>query len=604
MTTIVQASKPRSKWRVCLLVGITIVGGLLLGAALGLLAENKPFEQRSVAHLVRDLRKTDSPIDRLRQKLWPVLPDVLTERLSHFAPMPASVVRQLAAVELRRRAPAGVEAVPALVRALSDAHSGVRGMVLQALAGFGPAAAVAVPQVLPMLELTGNPVLRSESARTLIAIAPDKPEVRARLLSILRDRATPDSLTANTRKANASQEALRSAVFRIVDKLARPDEDVVPLLLSELVQADAASAVEIIGTLQRIGPVSPAIIPAVMQKLKEAQHSRRLADGRPIDSGGASQRDDLIAAALRAIQRLARTDNDAVPLLIGTLPEADPVLAARILRTLGLIGPLTPQVIPTLAAALPAHDARIQMGAISAIGTMGAKAASAVPDLVRLLEAQRSGLTNEPAVASVEEREFKQGVLVAEFDPTGRQMFPGTLEPAWDDAGPPRMRMRPVRVLREPELMTLRLVQSLARIGPEAAEAVPTLEKVMAEIKGELRYETALTLWQIERTNAAAQTVLIEGLNIPTPEFPRRLIRHFRSMGVGDLPILDAALDHIDEEIRLAAFGIVSTLALDTEPALLALERIADDSTSPLQGQAVRALEAILWQPVHGQKAP
>jgi hypothetical protein len=200
----------------------TMVGGLLIGVALYFSSENTPFEQRSTARLVRDLRRTDSPIDRLRQKLWPDLPGAVTDRLSHFTPMPANVVRQLAAAELRRRAPAGVEAIPALVRALRDSHNGVRGMALQALAGFGPVGASAVPHVLPMLELSGNPVLRSEAARTLIAIAPDDPQVRARLLSILRDRVAPASeATAQWRKINASQEALHNAVLRIVDKLTR-----------------------------------------------------------------------------------------------------------------------------------------------------------------------------------------------------------------------------------------------------------------------------------------------------------------------------------------------------------------------------------------------
>src|SRR5262245_1522665 len=214
MTTQRQPSKPRSKWRLGLLISATVIGGLLLGVALGFLAENKPFEERSTARLLRDLRKADSPLDHLRQKLWPALPDFVTERLAPFTPMAGEVVRQLAAVELRRRAPEGAEAVPALMKALRDSHNGVRGMALQALAGFGPAAAVAVPQILPMLDLSGNPVLRSEAARTLVAIAPDEPQVRSRLLSILRDRpALADPLMPHSRKATASQEALRSAVF-------------------------------------------------------------------------------------------------------------------------------------------------------------------------------------------------------------------------------------------------------------------------------------------------------------------------------------------------------------------------------------------------------
>jgi HEAT repeat protein len=394
---------------------------------------------------------------------------------------------------------------------------------------------------------------------------------------------------ANSRKANASQEALRSAVFRIVDKLERPDNDVVPLLLSELALADLPSALEIIGTLQRIGPVSPTIIPTLIQKLKDVPRVQQPAGGKPMDSRWPSQSDDLIAAALRALQRLARADNDAVPLLIATLPEADPRVAARIVQTLGFIGPLTPHVIPAVVTSLHADDPRIQLGAIGALGTMGPKSAPAVPDMVRLLEAQRAGLTNGPASGSVDEG-VERSVRAA-------------VEPVWEDAMPPRMRMRPARALSGPELMALQLVLSLARIGPSAGAAVPTLARLMSEVKSELRYEAALAVWQIERTNAAAKTVLIEGLNIPTPEFPRRLIRYFRSMGMGELPILDAALDHIDEEVRTAAFTVVSTLALEDEPAVLALERIADDSANPLQRRAARALASIQLNAAPGLNA-
>jgi hypothetical protein len=163
----------------------------------------------------------------------------------------------------------------------------------------------------------------------------------------------------------------------------------------------------------------------------------------------------------------------------------------------------------------------------------------------------------------------------------------------WDDPLPPRLRLRPIRPLRNPELIVFQLMQCFGRIGLGAKEAVPALTGLMAEIKSELRYDTALALWQIERTNDAAKTVLIEGLNIPSPDFPRRLVRHFRTMGVNEMPILNAALDHIDEEVRMAAYTVVSALAVDAEPALLALERVAEDTMNPLHRHAARALESI-----------
>src|SRR5262249_856287 len=131
------------------------------------------------------------------------------------------------------------------------------------------------------------------------------------------------------------------------------------------------------------------------------------------------------------------------------------------------------------------------------------------------------------------------------------------MDPAWEEAMPPRLRMRPVPVLSEAEVILFQLMQSFAKIGPEAREAVPSLSKLMAEIKGDLRYEAALAVWQVDRTNAAAKRVLVEGLNVPSPDFPRRLTRYFKNMGLNELPILSAAMDHIDEEVRMAAFNVV-----------------------------------------------
>jgi HEAT repeat protein len=346
--------------------------------------------------------------------------------------------------------------------------------------------------------------------------------------------------------------------------------------LSELAQADVTASVEIIGTLQRIGPVTPEIIPSLIRKLRREPPSPAPADARPIDFPEGFRRDEVVVAALRALQELARTDNDAVPLLIATLGEADPATEARVLQTLGRIGPLTPAVVPTVTRFLHAANRTVQLSAIRACGTLGAAAAPAVPGLIRLLEAQWAGLTAENSAPASQNGTSRPAVLAET-----------------EDAPPAGMRWRSFRPLRESEMLALELVRALARIGPPAREAIPTLARLMLQIKTELRYETALATWRIERSNATAQTVLIEALNVPAPEVPRQLVRHFTTMGVEELPILNTALDHIDEEIRTAAFHVMSALALESEPALLALERVADDPTNPLRERAARTLRSI-----------
>src|SRR5437867_3747339 len=104
MRTDGQNPTSRRRWRAALAILVVVVGGLLLGAGVALWRQNPPFEQRSTARLIRDLKRTDSPLDHLQQTLWPMVPDFITERFSRLSPLPASDVRHFAT---RRHSPCG-----------------------------------------------------------------------------------------------------------------------------------------------------------------------------------------------------------------------------------------------------------------------------------------------------------------------------------------------------------------------------------------------------------------------------------------------------------------------------------------------------------------
>ena len=344
-----QNRRPRRRWQAALAILVIILSGLLFGAGVILLKQNPPFERRSTARLMRDLRKTDSLLDHLQQTLWLMMPSLVTERFSRLPPMPANDVRRFAAIELKGRAPASVEAVPALVLALHDPDSGVRGWVLEALARFGQKAKPAMTEVLLLLDDPMNAVLRSQAVKTLVAIAQDDPQVRARLLFILRERPPPPA-SANPASARitASQDEFRHLVLKLLDKLDLTGNEVVTVLLHALSQASDPLAVEIIGKLGSLGPITPEIIPALIEKLRPidapapagvasiAESDRAQQDADP---GAAAPvfgddtlglvwaRDgDVISAALRALERLARSDNQAVPMLIAATPRTPSLL--------------------------------------------------------------------------------------------------------------------------------------------------------------------------------------------------------------------------------------------------------------------------------------
>ncbi|MSU61830.1 MAG: hypothetical protein EXS31_05450 [Pedosphaera sp.] len=576
MNEPVESPKPRRLLKSTLLVLATIAVGVLAGNAFIRSARHSAYEERSTARLIRDVGKTYSIGDFFRGVFWRVLPDSLSDRFAEVAPVPPEVVRQLAAMELRRRAPQSPEAVPALIRALDDSNIGVREVALQAIGAHKKAAKAAAPAVMKLLDSPTNAVIRAESVRTLALIAPEDPQVRTRLLSYVRE--TPASVTGSTNvfgKGEASQRSLRGVVLRVLDRLDHPEDEIVPILLEELARADDEKAAELVASLARIGPVTPEVIPALVKRLRDL--GRTSASTSSEDRVAATASASFRSVLLSALRRMARAENEVIPRLIELMDEADFPARPAFLQTLGMIGPIRGEVLPALMDSLRHPMPQVQYAAVSALSAIGTKAADAVPALGELLRQSVASDSNP-----------------SENSPTVRMIRRRDGQMDMDDGTTPAGRFGP-RVVMVPwaEQMGLHVSRTLARVGVGSPEAAAVLAKVMGESQGQIRYESALALWQVDRSHSQVIPVLVESIEIPVPSFARRLAQQFPQMGVREMPVLLAGLEHIDAPIRTAAISALERMGAEAEPAHGILERIAGDNADPLQTLAARALERL-----------
>ncbi len=576
MNAQIESPKPRRLLKSTLLVVATIAGGVLAGNALIRSARHSAYEERSTARLIQYVGRTYSIADIFRDVFWKVLPESLSDRFAEVAPVPPQVVRQLAAMELRRRAPQGPEAVPALIRALDDNSIGVREVALQAIGAHKKAAKAAAPAVMKLLDSPTNAVIRTESVRALAMIAPEDPQVRARLLSYVRE--TPASAAGSTNltgKAEASRRSLRGVVLRVLDRLDHPEDEIVPILLGELARADDDQASELVASLGRIGPVTPDVIPALVKRLRDL--GRSSASTSSEDRVAANASAGFRSVLLNALRRMARPENEVIPGLVNLMDEADPHARPAFLQTLGMIGPMRGEVLPALMDSLRHPMPQVQYAAVSALSVIGTKAVDAVPALGELLRqsvaAEADQNENSPMVRMIRRRDGQMDM---------------------DDGTAPAGRFGP-RVVMVPwaEQMGLHASRTLARIGAGSPEAVAILVKVMGDGQGQIRYETALALWQLDRNHPQVIPVLVESIEIPSPGFARRLAQQFPQMGAPEMPVLLAALEHIDAPIRTAAISALERMGAEAEPAHGILERIAGDNADPLRTLASRALERI-----------
>jgi HEAT repeat protein len=262
---------------------------------------------------------------------------------------------------LRRIGPRN--AVPELLRALSNRDARVRRFSAEVLRDFGSEASNATPQLLEILTDRSEGV-RVQAAQALAAVGGHA--AVPGLTGALDDRKPAVRAAAARALANIGHEAL-SAYPKLQCRLADPHPDVrvacakaiwsiqgearqaVPVLIAALREPVSWEAALILAS---IGPNASNAVPALIERLKHEKVPRPL-------------RETPVAALA-----LGQIGAAAVPALIETLASSNPRVRTSAALALGYVGPQASGATPQLVDLLSDSDGDVRRAATLSLGTI------------------------------------------------------------------------------------------------------------------------------------------------------------------------------------------------------------------------------------------
>ena len=206
---------------------------------------------------------------------------------------------------------------------------------------------------------------------------------------------------------------------------------------------DAASA------LGKLGTLSSDAITALGTTLKDRDHR-------------------VVQAALASLATQGKAARDAVPVISNLLQHPEVATRVAAIEALGKMQPEPDQAIPLLSKALKDDDWSVRKASALALGPFGAKAKSAVPALFELLH-------NEV------DRDAARDAL-RQIDTVGPEAIPVLIK----------------SLESEESRVRFYAVFFLGKLGPEAKEALPALQKLKREDSSRLRRSLEETIKKIE----------------------------------------------------------------------------------------------------------
>jgi HEAT repeat protein len=457
-------------------------------------------------------------------------------------------------------------AVPALMRAATDADTTVRVAAMQTLAAIGPRAKAAIPLLL-RAAVDADASVSFDARRALGAMGP---EAREAIPIVFRVASNPD---ASIREYGIRDLARigRPAIPQLIQLLKSPLDDVSErtVLYLETMGPDAADAVpalireyrarrklpdyhryqlEALETLAHIGPAAREAAPFVSDALRadiggiydglsraETWALTRLqVPPIAILSDAAGDGNYLRATdAINLLGSLGPTARPAVPVLRDVMKKRgndDRWLQAA--EALSQIDPADESVARVLIEAIKDHET-LSMGALARLGPRGH---SALPSLLRDMEKP----TNDG------DRDGKEGIAKSAIvqalvwiDPEGREIVPALIR-ALRDADPDTRALAAIALglfaghSREAVMELAQALKSvddgespdggalwdmaecsakaLARIGEKAEPALPTLVQLLASQSQRKREWAAVAIVRIGPGAKGATSALIRSL--------------------------------------------------------------------------------------------
>ena len=520
------------------------------------------------------------------------------------------------------------DAIDALIVKIGGSDIELRIQAIDAIAKMGPRGRTAVPGLSKAVLLAGDSETRWRAARTLAAIGTDAgPSVPA-LMQALQDKdpmVRAYAAHALGKIGTASKEAIPELMRRAMDpnrivsreaqnallSLKAPPEAMLPLLFKSLEDAEPIGVIAAMGYLTAQGK---SIVPKLSEALENEQVS---------------------FWACLVIEQIGPEAKETVPQLTNCLERSEPELRIGALMALAAIGAEAKSAQVKVMELLKQETmAGIQIAAAYALGRIGDEQAQVAleqaansKDLFLQLVAFESLIKLNPNDRAMVERAI--AIFVKQLDSPrlelseaaasalGQNELPSDLandalmQSLKSDAAPEVVEFviqafvrrgkasvrRVASALFEPGLQS-RAVQILSRIGPDAADAVPSLLRLFQETQDvKLQQEVVFALGAIGKASADATPALMEALKQESKELQTVVCYSLGRIGpdASDAnPMLLELADSSDHLLRIAAlWGLVKVNPGNEEIAKFAVPHLLstlDDERPTVRAEMARLL--------------
>jgi HEAT repeat protein len=508
-------------------------------------------------------------------------------------------------VEVRWRAeralahfgPAASDSVGALIANLKDSHERVRAYACFALGRIGgQPAKSAVPSLVERVT-DESPLVRRAAIDAIMWLRPDRKIV----LPLL---------------ARALEDAEPRIVMAAIRTLSSEGPSVVPLLSQALENERTAYWAAV--ALEGLGPAAAPAVPSLARLAVHQEPEVRLQAVMALAAVGEGARpavpqiidrlnhDPFVGVQYAAAYALAKigaaAESDEA--LLKTMQSRDPLLAMLSAWALAKGHPqdaqIAQQATDLIVAGLKSDDPSFQAAAARALAESNLSSDVTEPALEQALERSSpqvvrqvihaiaaQGAKATPWVAKALESEKLRGYALQVLSMIG---------PDAAEAVPTLTRM-----LETSDAKTRREVQfALAAIGPAAAPAVPELSRSLASENEELQYSAIYALGRIGEQAKDACPELMKVLD-RDEEFPRiaavwalsRIDPGRPEVVETGIPLLTSALQSDREAVRAEAAATLGEIGEPARPALSDLQQALDDSSPAVQDAAQKAIQRI-----------
>jgi HEAT repeat protein len=277
-------------------------------------------------------------------------------------------------------------------------------------------------------------------------------------------------------------EAVRLKGLGIARDMKKDDLSKLVPTLAEVLRSDKSPAVRAAAaaTLAKSGDKIKTVLNLVVESLKDPDEKVR-------------------SAVAEALGRLGEDAKGAVPRLIPLLKDKEPGVRLAAAFALGRVGPEAAVAVPDLSHVLATDtDVPVRKEAARAFSLLALDAKAAVPALAKALREDKSEEVRQQAALAL-------GKMVGEIGNHGPDMMEAirkdadktvrvyTVHALADSHGPALktfVKDLADRLVKEPDGdVRLALVQELGALGPDAKDALPALNRAVADVQLTVRDE-------------------------------------------------------------------------------------------------------------------